>query len=390
VARRIQPHAVRNKKWRSAAKQEGDPTAPDEFVDLRKEFLGEADQHKDDPRTWSPIVQEWEAFKAIKQLITGPHEFVPESFVRESIARQLDIKPEDVTRKQFRLAVTELFAHYPAITVTPQEPVPDADKAELGELRNTVNDGQDNASDRPTSIARDSRKTSNPSHEKFQIAVDAAKKLLLRDMQEVAHRLRGMPITVSYESFPDIIRPYIRNGFALFFRIAKKFPNEISTDPAKWAGSVASEAIIEKVKNGPFEIYVPQLVSLLGGEEAEAILLDEAILEEAVHGPSEGPRADLEIAKNSTGITESKKRRGPQANMKFHRAVADVLRSFGSKWRERLDEIAAELDKRHLPSPAIWVKRNPPARSWKRAVAHYPDVVLKTLAYCLKMTERDT
>jgi hypothetical protein len=239
-------------------------------------------QHKNDSRDWSPVRQDWEAFKAIKRLITGPHEHVPESFLRGSIARQLGIKPEDVTCGQINHAVvTELLPHYPAITVIPQEPAPEADKAELGELGHVGNDEKENASDRSTSVARDSQKTSNPSQEQFQIKVDAAKQLLLSDMQEVARRLTGTPISLLFRLFPDGSQQCLRAGFAQFLRIGKKFPNEIGTNPAKWARSMAAGVIIESVKGGPFEVCLQQLLSLLNGEEAKAILLQEAILEEA-------------------------------------------------------------------------------------------------------------
>jgi hypothetical protein len=301
----------------------------------------------------------------------------------------------------------------------------------------------DSASNRPTSVAREA---SNPPHEQFRSTVDAAKKLLLCNIQEVAHRLAGSSIILLPRLFPDGSQQCIRDAFAQFLRIGKKFPNEIRMDPAKWARSMAAWVITENVKNGPFEVCLQQLLSLLEGEEAKAILVEQAILEEAGHegrtgvtesppadadaviggdgmaqvvaknavrltstvnktepantdsaeskslDPSEGTRADLEVAKDSTGIIGSKTKRGPEAKMTFHRAVAEVVHSFGPNWKEHLDQIAGKLDKRKrdLPPPAIWATRNPPARSWKRAVEQYPDIVLKTLAYSLKMTARDT
>jgi hypothetical protein len=75
-----------------------------------------------DPKSWPPTLQLYEAHKSIKELITGPHERIPESFFRNSISLQLGIKPEEVTWKQIKLAVTELFSRYPAITVVPDDP----------------------------------------------------------------------------------------------------------------------------------------------------------------------------------------------------------------------------------------------------------------------------
>lgn len=109
----------------------------DEWLKLSKEVVRVAADfdrglsHKDDPRLLPPILQEWEAFKAIKKIITGPHESVPEGFLRGSISRQLGIKPEDVTWKQIKYAVTELFSHYPAITVIPSVEVNDLVATEL-------------------------------------------------------------------------------------------------------------------------------------------------------------------------------------------------------------------------------------------------------------------
>jgi hypothetical protein len=226
VARRIQRPAVRGKKRKSAAKRKGDPRTPEEFVDLRKEFLGEADQHKGDPRTWPFLLQDLEASKAIKKRITGPREVISEAFVRDSISRHLGIRPEDVTRNQIRHAVVDLLPYCPAITVIPAEPIKDT-------------------------------------------------------------------------------------------------------------------------------------------------------------------RADLEVAKDSTGIIGSKKKRGPRAKMEFHRAVAEVVRSFGPNWKEHLEQIAGKLGKRNLPPLAAWANRNPPARSWRRAVEYYPELVVKALEYSLEMAAKD-
>ena len=52
---------------------------------------------KGDPQAWSPVVQQWEAFKAMKELISAPHEQVLESVLRNILSWQYDIKPEEVT-----------------------------------------------------------------------------------------------------------------------------------------------------------------------------------------------------------------------------------------------------------------------------------------------------
>jgi hypothetical protein len=86
-----------------------------------------------------------------------------------------------------------------------------------------------------------------------------------------------------------------------------------------------------------------------------------------------------------------KTKRGPKANMEFHRAVAEVVKLFGSGWKGHLDQIARRLDKskRNFPTPAAWAKRDPPAHSWGRAVGLYPNVVLKKLEYSLEKAEKE-
>jgi hypothetical protein len=76
---------------------------------------------KEDPRTWSPVVQQWEAFKAMKELITGPHEQVPESVLRNILSWQHDIKPEEVTWEHLRQAGYELCRQYGAVTIVPND-----------------------------------------------------------------------------------------------------------------------------------------------------------------------------------------------------------------------------------------------------------------------------
>jgi hypothetical protein len=80
----------------------------------------------DDPKNWSPLRRRFEAFKKIKELITGPHEIIPEALVRDAIAEQLGIKPEEVTWQQIRFEVAGLLPYYPAITVVPSEPIPES------------------------------------------------------------------------------------------------------------------------------------------------------------------------------------------------------------------------------------------------------------------------
>lgn len=77
------------------------------------------EKRRNDPKNWSPFRAEYGVFKKLRDMTTGPHEQVPETFVRDVISRRLGIKPEDVTWGQIRHEVTGLFPYYPAITVLP-------------------------------------------------------------------------------------------------------------------------------------------------------------------------------------------------------------------------------------------------------------------------------
>jgi hypothetical protein len=83
---------------------------------LQTEF---EEKHRNDSKNWSALRQRFEAFKAIKELQTGPHEPIPEALVRDAIADQFGIKPEEVTWKQIQFEVAGLLRDYPAITLIP-------------------------------------------------------------------------------------------------------------------------------------------------------------------------------------------------------------------------------------------------------------------------------
>jgi len=85
---------------------------------IQEEF---EEKQRNDPRNWPPLLQEYEAFKSIRDLRAGQHEQIPESFVRDSISRRLGITPEEVTWKQIRHEVSGLLRRYPAITVMPSQ-----------------------------------------------------------------------------------------------------------------------------------------------------------------------------------------------------------------------------------------------------------------------------
>lgn len=98
-------------------------------------------------------------------------------------------------------------------------------------------------------------------------------------------------------------------------------------------------------------------------------------------------QATVRIAADSQPV---KAKRGPKAKMERHRDIADVVRSFGPKWKEHLEQIAKKLDKLKIPSPPKWANRECPARSWTRAVANFPNLAVKALEYSLKMAVEET
>jgi hypothetical protein len=103
------------------------------------------------------------------------------------------------------------------------------------------------------------------------------------------------------------------------------------------------------------------------------------------------PQQQSHAVKQASALPmEAKSKRGPKANMKFHRAVVEVMRLFGPNWTEQLERIAEEMDKKKIPALPRWAKKHPAARTWTRAAQRYPELVRKALAYSLKMVEKDT
>jgi hypothetical protein len=82
-------------------------------------IAAEDEKRRSDPTNWPEIVQQYEVFKSIKGLISGPHENIPEDVLRNLAAQQDGITPEEVTFDRLRFAVTQLFQRYPAITLVP-------------------------------------------------------------------------------------------------------------------------------------------------------------------------------------------------------------------------------------------------------------------------------
>jgi hypothetical protein len=85
---------------------------------------GKAGQNENEPRTWSPIVQEWEALKSARRLITEQHERIPDADLRSILAGQYIVKPEDLSDGQIEYAALQLCRHYGRVQIIPS-PAPD-------------------------------------------------------------------------------------------------------------------------------------------------------------------------------------------------------------------------------------------------------------------------
>jgi hypothetical protein len=77
---------------------------------------------------------------------------------------------------------------------------------------------------------------------------------------------------------------------------------------------------------------------------------------------------------------------GPKADAENHAKVAKIIRSYGDSWTtdENLIEICQALDREEVPIPKPWPQRDPPSRSWKRALTNYPGIVIKAIKDRLK------
>jgi hypothetical protein len=73
----------------------------------------------DEPRTWPPIVQEWEFLKSIRERSAATHDRIPESDLRRIIAEQSGAKPDDVSEAQIEHAALELCRHYGSFLMIP-------------------------------------------------------------------------------------------------------------------------------------------------------------------------------------------------------------------------------------------------------------------------------
>jgi hypothetical protein len=116
------------------------------------------------PEDWSPLRRFIEAGKEIKKLMEGPRQEIHEAIVRQFIAQQEGIKPEEVTWKQIQFEVSGLLPYYPAIRLIPSAPQKDSDKSQL--RKRPVADAKEIA--RRAKLLGDYKAaTGNPSHKRI-------------------------------------------------------------------------------------------------------------------------------------------------------------------------------------------------------------------------------
>jgi hypothetical protein len=113
---------------------------------------------------WSPLHRFIEAGKEIKKLMEGPHQEIHETIVRQVIAQQVGIKPEEVTWKQIQFEVSGLLPYYPAITLIPSAPQKDSDKSQS--RKRPVADAKE-IGRRAKLLADYKAATGNPSHKRI-------------------------------------------------------------------------------------------------------------------------------------------------------------------------------------------------------------------------------
>ena len=88
------------------------------------EELQKGSKYKSEYKGQCTLYERWEAKQELGRINDGPHESIPESFVRAHLALQFDIKPAEVTWKQILVEVERLSfrSKYPAVELVPTAP----------------------------------------------------------------------------------------------------------------------------------------------------------------------------------------------------------------------------------------------------------------------------
>jgi hypothetical protein len=152
---------------------EGDQQFQDELITTAWDYVVErrlkkAKPHQtfpsQNPEDWSPLHRFIEAGKEIKKLMDGPHQQIHEVTVRQIVAQQEGIKPEEVTWKQIQFEVSGLLPYYPAITLIPSAPQRGSEKSQS--RKRVVADAKERGR-RAKLLADYKAATGNPSHKRI-------------------------------------------------------------------------------------------------------------------------------------------------------------------------------------------------------------------------------
>jgi TraM recognition site of TraD and TraG len=135
------------------------------------------------------------------------------------------------------------------------------------------------------------------------------------------------------------------------------------------------------------------LLKIIGPEAVQEILPAEESPVENV-SPPEPPTAKARVPIwERTGTPKagkqhlgSSRKPGPKADEENHAKVAKFVQKYGESWTtdENLVELCEALDREEVPIPKTWPQRNPPSRSWRRALANYSGIVVKAIKDRLK------
>jgi TraM recognition site of TraD and TraG/Helicase HerA, central domain len=83
-----------------------------------------------------------------------------------------------------------------------------------------------------------------------------------------------------------------------------------------------------------------------------------------------------------TVVEPQHRKRGPKPDTENHEKVVRTVSAYGDNWTsdENLAELCDELDEQGVPVPKTWgTRRDGQARSWRRALQHYPGLVIKAI-----------
>lgn len=114
------------------------------------------------PRNWTPLRTQFEMFRLEQQSRNAPREEIPLNLIKKVISEQRAIKPEEVTKQQIDLALSELWVDYPTIAAIPEPEV------EIKDIPSVTVSPQANEVERREKLLADYKAATNhPSNKKI-------------------------------------------------------------------------------------------------------------------------------------------------------------------------------------------------------------------------------